>query len=186
MVHGRIAYQARAMTRAACWFQISADAGDPRGTVYLGLLYAFGWGVKPNPEKAIGLMQTASRAGDLFGKMYGSNFARYGIGIKPDPDLAAALMQEVARSKDGLAVVSQVQGWGATDNEVVGAVVGLFQAPGNCAPPRDYPGQRDIEEYHACEAQHKDAESQLYANVFHRPHFTIEHPEEIFPEFIPW
>jgi TPR repeat protein len=186
LAYGRVAYQARAMTRAACWFQISSDEGHARSTVYLGILYAFGLGVNLDPEKGFALMKTASRAGDLFGEIYGANFAKYGIGTEPNPDLASDLMRDVVRAKDGFDVAAQVQGWGMTFGEAAGAVSSAFQASSTCTIGSGTPTQSDVDQYHACLAAQSRAEQKLAGNLFHRPHYTVEHPEEIFPEFLHW
>jgi hypothetical protein len=49
-VKGRVAYEARALKFAGCWFHISADQGNLRAKVYLGILYAFGFGVEKDPQ----------------------------------------------------------------------------------------------------------------------------------------
>ncbi len=80
---GRVAYQARALDTAACWFQISAAAGNLKANLYLGLMHMFGLGVPTNATIGLAEVKKSAEANDGFALMYLANFYRLGIGTKP-------------------------------------------------------------------------------------------------------
>jgi TPR repeat protein len=174
---GRVAYEARALGIAACWFQISAAQGNMRANVYLGILYIFGLGVERNQSAGFKYMETAAKTNDAFALMYLANFYRYGIGTKPDQNQGSLLAQKALRAPDGLDAFMHVQGTLLSAGEVASAVTrGLSAASDEDTCTELNAMQRDKSKVPDCR-QTQD----WFLGLMARPaKHTVEHIEEIF------
>ena len=104
---GRVAYQARAMDTAACWFSISASYNNLRAQVYLGILSLYGFGVPIDPPKGFAYMKKSAEGGNPFGKAYLSIMYTYGMGTPKDKDKGNYWFTQVVGSSAWDAVMSR-------------------------------------------------------------------------------
>ncbi len=189
--HGRVAYEARALGLAACWFQVAANSPvidvlptvadvNQRANVYLGIQYAFGLGVEKNPVRGFEYMKKAADAGDKFGLMYLANFYRYGIGTKPDMNQASALIDKVMKSGEGLDAFMRVQGTLLTGDEALQTAISGLSAIAQGTTCKSEIGGGGVTYLKDC-VDH--AEQWAVGHMGGRPaRHTIDHPEEIWPE----
>jgi TPR repeat protein len=190
--HGRIAYEARAIAAAACWFQISADEGHVRAQVYLGIIYAFGFGLTPDPTRGFQIMYAAAKAHDLFAMMYLANFYRYGIGTPIDMNQGYALVSAVVQADGGPDVYTQVQGTQMSLASALGALANMLPTISagsqSCENTSRYPTEAEVDQYRACQAASAGAPATILGQLAtaNPAHHTVETPEEIFPEYLQW
>jgi TPR repeat protein len=179
---GRVAYEARALDVAACWFQISQSQGMMRANVYLGILNMFGLGVPKNPTAGFDLMKKAADANDAFALMYLANFYRYGIGTKRDPNQGYLLVQKALKAPNGLDAFTHVEGTNLSGNEVAAAISSGLAAESNEETCNDL----NAEDQHSkIRPPTRDCTQtqDWFVGLAARPaKHTVEHVEEIFPE----
>jgi len=188
---GRVAYEARALGLAACWFEVAASSPvtdvlptvadvSQRANVYLGILYAFGLGVEKNAVRGFEYMKKAADADDTFGLMYLANFYRYGIGTKPDMSEASSLLNRVFKhGGEGLDAFMRVQGTLLSGDEVLKSIVSGLSAisEGSTCKEETIGSTRYLTD---C-IDHE--EEWISRQMGKRPaRHTIDHPEEIWPE----
>jgi len=184
LIKGRVAYQARALEIAACWFGIGANQGNVKSKTYLGILNAFGLGVPKNPEKGFAYMLETAKAGDLFAKVYLANFYKLGIGTPRDEQTAFEVISSLPDTMAAFDAYNDVQGINAMESAA--GFLNLFAAvegkedceADNERQRRLYPGIRP----QPCPAPSSDS----LAGPSGAAHHTVEHPEEIYPEFRPY
>lgn len=176
---GRVAYEARDLSTAACWFQISQAQGIMRANVYLGILYMFGLGVERNQTTGFEYVEKAAKANDAFALMYLANFYRYGIGTKADHNQGSMLVQRALRAPGGLDAFMRVQGTVLSAGEAAAGVArGLSAASDEDTCTNLNALERDKSKVRDC-SQVQD----WFVGLMGRPaKHTIEHIEEIFPE----
>jgi TPR repeat protein len=189
LAQGRVAYEARALETARCWFEVAANnqvidmlptVADvrERAYVYLGILYAFGLGGPKDPPRGFEYIKKAADAGDKFGMMYLANFYRYGIGTRADMNAASSLIARIVRSTEGIDAYMRVQGTHMTDAAAIGKAISGFTAIVDDTTCKEElsGGVRYLKD---C-VDHAD---NWLAAQFGRPaRHTIDHPEEIWPE----
>jgi TPR repeat protein len=173
----RVAYQARALETAACWFQISQRLGSVKANVYLGILNMYGLGVPKNPTAGFEYMQKAANANDAFAVMYLANFYRFGMGTKPDHNHGSALVSKALRLPDGLDAFTHVEGTVLSPEESANQLLrGLSAASSedtcNSLNAIDRSQNRDCTQTQG-----------WFLGTMKRPaRNTLQHPEEIMPE----
>lgn len=189
LVKGRVAYQARALAIAACWFHISADKGNTKANVYLGVLYAYGWGVARNPPVGFAYMEKAAKARDPYGMVYLANFYRFGMGTAPDMNQASALIGAVNQTSEGQNAFMSIQG---TQLSALQSLVKLGQLANVAGEEGTCNELRAMENRNPLEPSKRDCEKEEgegLAGVF-KPekdiHHTLDTPEEIYPERLPY
>jgi TPR repeat protein len=183
---GTVAYEARALEIANCWFQIGADQSDAKANVYLGILNAFGLGVQKDTAAAFAHMEKGVKAGDLFGMAYLANFYRYGIGTAPDMNQGSAWMKEVNRTARGQDVFMRVQGLRLTGQQIVGMIVGAVagvSAEDACSAAA---GEHERTGQGPAVSDCPDAAFDVLTGAKKTAHYTIDTPEEIFSDVTPY
>jgi TPR repeat protein len=190
-LQGRVAYQARALPPAACWFQISAAQGLPRAKIYLGILYAFGLGVEKDPARGFAYMQEAAQTNDGFALMYLGSFYRFGIGTSADRERDNYLERKVLQEdKRGFDIYTQVLGlkppresW----DEAFERARGYTRVPSRCHDRSATPSGESFERYEKeCLKAQDDAEAAMLFSLAPRVKSIVDYPEEIFPELVAW
>jgi TPR repeat protein len=189
---GRVAYEAHAMELAACWFEVAAKAPvleplptvadvNQRANVYLGVMYAFGLGIKKDPARGFAYMKTAADADDNFGLMYLANFYRYGIGSKLDMHQASALIDRVFKhGGQGMDAFMRVQGTVISDADALRTALDGMQAIATGTTCESEIGSYGITYLKNC-VDH--AEEFALSHLGPKPaHHTVDTPEEIWPE----
>ncbi len=179
---GRVAYEARALDMAACWFQISQSQGMMRANVYLGILNMFGLGVPRNPTAGFDFMKKAADANDAFALMYLANFYRYGIGTKRDPNQGFALVQKAMKAPNGLDAFMHVQGTMLNKNEVVAAVSSGLSAESDEETCNDLNALDQHSNLRPPTRDCTQTQDWFIGLATRRAKHTVEHIEEIFPE----
>jgi TPR repeat protein len=177
---GRVAYEARDLKDAVCWFQVSHKMGDVSAAVYLGILYMFGLGVERDPQAAFAYMQSAADAKDANGLVYLAEFYRYGLGTKQDSGKANQLdIVALLKTPDGADAVTRASGHEMGTAEVTQALAAVTQAAGNqincdSANAARKPG----EPLRKCD----QAQDLIFGGMPKGKGHLIENPEELLPE----
>ncbi len=70
-------------------WQAAAESGDPRGALYIGVLYDTGLGVRQNPAEAMDWYKRAALAGSAVGAFNAGVLYDSGLGVPKDPLQAA-------------------------------------------------------------------------------------------------
>ena len=184
---GRVAYAAHALPTAHCWFRIAALQGNLRASVYLGILDAYGLGVKQNMQNGFAYMYKAASGGDVYGAIYLANFYRYGIGTDPDDEAARETMSYAIDRPNGAFIFSKVEG-SLVNDEAIHVMFGHDYEPssaclesermrGNLAhPERCY----DAEEADRVRKKNEEASDTLAKALVEKT--ALDKAEEIFPE----
>jgi len=183
-VQGRVAYQARALPLAACWFQVSAAQNYPKAKMYLGILYGLGLGVERDPKRGFAYMEESTKTKEPFALLYLAGFYRYGVGTERNLAQANYLERVVLEDfPNGMQMLSQVSG--ATEPSMQDTALinnWLGHEFGGCPTTH---ARLTEEELAACDRAKEDSLMGMIMN-FGRGTHTMEQPEEIFPELERW
>ncbi len=106
------AYQARDYQRAAIAFRSLADQGSAIAETMLGVIYARGQGVAPDPATAAGYWLRAASRGYAPAQLAFARALASGAGVTRDPEAAWVLASLAARGGDA-AVAQQARGLAA-------------------------------------------------------------------------
>lgn len=107
---GLVAWEAESFNLAHCWMRISAEEGNTHAWVYLGLMNAFGMGVRQNLKNAFNYMYYAARKKDEFAVMYLSEFYIRGWGTEKNEELGQLIANQALTLPDGSHAYSMVRG----------------------------------------------------------------------------
>lgn len=89
---GKFAYRAADFSRGYCWIKRSADMGNLRATVILGVSALMGWGVPKDPGAGVSYFkQVADTRKDPWGVYFLKQCYEYGVGTPVDKQMAAHL-----------------------------------------------------------------------------------------------
>ncbi len=93
---GLMDFSAGQFAEAVAAWQAAAQAGDPDGDFYMGVLYDTGEGVEQDYAKALALYKRAADAGSAAGAFNVGVFYDSGIGVTANPQEAAAWYRKAA------------------------------------------------------------------------------------------
>ena len=186
---GRVAFEARALQTAHCWFTISAHQGNTKAYTYLGILSAFGLGVQPNSRHALAYMMKAARGHDADAGVYLANFYRYGVGTKPDDSTARNIMRWAMDLPGGDEAFARLQG--SLVNEAAWGVLAapVYEPDHNCIYREEHrQGGNTANCYDPAAAADAKAGQDAAANRLKQAsnRTALDDGEEVFPEPPPW
>jgi TPR repeat protein len=184
---GRVAYQARALQTAHCWFRISAEQGNTKAWTYLGLQSAFGMGVRENTKNGFNYMAQAAKDGDVYARVYLANFYRYGIGTPVDEGAGGAIISIVMRNAEGQDAFAHVQGTFLNTDQSLAAGIQLAvdaDQEQSCREAAEYQRQHPGEPQQHLKCS--DAAADAIMRGKDSAHHTIDTPEELYPEKPMW
>jgi TPR repeat protein len=187
LVKGRIAFEADAYHRAACWFHISSNQGNTKAKVYLGILYTFGWGTQHNPTVGFLYMKKAAEEGDYFAVVYLANFYRFGFGTLQDAG-HAQLWQKRAfldpgKGSDAYNLVQGLQLDAANAAKIAANLAKDRAEQASCVDARQASGDRRPGYEISGSSCDRDLALDIIFAAKDAAHPTLETPDEIYPEF---
>jgi hypothetical protein len=183
-VQGFVAYMARALDRSTCWFQISADEGNVKANVYLGILSTFYMKGKNDPKRGFAYMKKAADAEDVFGIVYLSEYYDRGIGTERNDSQSVLLRDKAFKSNNGIDAYQIARGiiQSASTDAAVSANQGEAESEAYAQKEecmrRHGGASRDSQGNAVCAV---DSDFSAYAGTAHH---SFDEPEEILPEII--
>jgi TPR repeat protein len=178
-VHGFVAYQARDLVTAACWFRIAAAQGHLKSKTYVALFSLFGFGgLERDLKRAFTVMSDAAAAGDSFARSYLADFYLYGIGTPKKEGGFDEIRRVVNQTAEGQDAWIITHGGHATLDDMLR--IGMAMMTGLQSQKCDVDGKNCNDPSAESFAQLGDAGRQQADARASRN--QLLHPEEIYPE----
>ena len=176
---GLVAWEAESFNLAHCWMRISAEEGNTHAWVYLGLMSAFGMGVRQNLKNAFDYVYYAARKKDEFAEMYLSEFYIRGWGIDKNEELGESIANEVLTLPDGFHATAMVRGTYVSPSKAELIAWYLMLTAGNCQTSYENKvntnGRTVVLKQEVCEPQPYNGPP-----IIEKP--VVETPQELYPE----